>query len=158
MTTATLNKQMVEAKWTTVKMQEEFARVMAMNTMTTMGVVCKHGEEITKELQTAMLHNKVAHFKTLNVKTPMDLIKAMAEFEVNMFGSKVEVWGDEKAAHMQYNACGMWNAMKKVGMAPKQEEQMGNSMKDCMMNVAKEFGFTAETKFEGEVCVVSITH
>ncbi len=158
MTTATLTKQMVEAKWTTVKMQEEFARVMAKNTMTTMGVVCKHGEEITKELQTAMLHNKVEHFKTLNVKTPMELVKAMAEFEVNMFGSKIEVWGDEKAAHMQYVSCGMWNAMKNVGMAPTQEEQMGNSMKECMQNVAKEFGFKGETKFEGDVCTVSITH
>jgi hypothetical protein len=158
MTTATLNKQMVEAKWTTVKMQEEFARVMAQNTMTTMGVVCKHGEELTKELQTAMLHNKVEHFKALNVKTPMDMIKAMSEFEVNMFGSKVEVWGDEKAAHMQYNSCGMWNAMKKVGMAPKQEEQMGNAKTECMTNVAKEFGFKYEMKTEGDVCVVSITH
>ena len=158
MTTATLNKQMVEAKWTTVKMQEEFARVMAQNAMTTMGVVCKHGEVITNELHTAMLHDKVAHFKTLNIKTPMDLIKAMAESDVNMFGSKVEVWGDEKAAHMQKDTCGMWNAMKKVGMAPKQEEQMGTWMKDCMHNVAKEFGFKAETKMEGDACVVSITH
>jgi hypothetical protein len=51
----------------------------------------------------------------------------------------------------------MWNAMKKVGMGPKQEEQMHVSMKDCMQNVAKEFGFTGDIKMDGDVCVVSIT-
>jgi len=158
MTTATLNKQTVEAKWNTVKLQEEFSRVIATNMMTTMGVLCKHGEELTKEFQTAMLHNKVEHFKKLEVKTPIELVKAMAEFEANVFGSKIEIWGDEKSAHMQYNACGMWNAMKKFGkMEPKQEEMMGTQFATCMTNLAKEFGFKGETKMEGEVALVSFT-
>jgi len=124
----------------------------------TMGVLCKHGEELTKEFQTAMLHNKVEHFKKLEVKTPIELVKAMAEFEANVFGSKIEIWGDEKSAHMQYNACGMWNAMKKFGkMEPKQEEMMGTQFATCMTNLAKEFGFKGETKMEGEIALVSFT-
>ena len=158
MTTATLTKHTVEAKWNTAKMQEEFGRVMATNMMTTMGVVCKHGEELTKELQAAMMANKVEHFKHLGVHNPMDLVKHMAEFEANMFGSKIEIWGDEKVAHMQYNMCGMWNAMKNSGkMDAKHEEKMGAQFQTCTQNLAKEFGFTADIKMEGETCVMTFT-
>ncbi len=157
MTTATLTKHVVEAKWNTVKLQEEFARVVATNMMTTMHVMCKN-EEMMKEFQTAMLHNKVEHFKALHVTNPMELVKAMAEFEANLFGSKIEIWGDEKAAHMQYNACGMWNAMKKTGkMEPKQEEKMGEQFAMCTQNLAKEFGMKAEVKMEGETCLMTFT-
>ncbi|HEY9682262.1 MAG TPA: hypothetical protein V6C86_11845 [Oculatellaceae cyanobacterium] len=158
MTTATLSKQTVEAKWNTAKLQEEFGRVMAMNMMTTMGILSKHGEELTKEFQAAMMHNKVEHYKQLGVKTPMDLVKHMAEFEANMFGSKIEIWGDEKTAHMQYNACGMWNAIKKTGkMDAQQEEKMGAQFQTCTQNLAKEFGITAEIKFEGDSCLMTFT-
>jgi hypothetical protein len=158
MTTATLNKHTVEAKWNTAKLQEEFGRVMATNMMTTMGVVCKHGEELTNELQTAMTHAKAEHYKKLGVKNPMDLVKHMAEFETNMFGSKIEIWGDEKTAHLQHNTCGMWDAMKKTGMVDaKNEEKMGAQFQTCTQNLAKQFGFTAEMKMEGETCVVTFT-
>jgi hypothetical protein len=162
MTTATLTKETVEAKWNVEKLQEEFARTVATNSMTAMSVMSKHGEEMSKEFSTAMRHGKVEHLKQLGVKTPVELVKAMAEMEANLFGSKIEIWGDEKAAHIKYVSCGMWNAMKKVSKMDAQEEtkwgaKMATQMDSCMQEMAKEFGFKSEMKIEGQVCSVSFT-
>jgi len=159
MTTVALNKQVVEPKWNTTKIQEEVARTHSMLYLTAMNFVAKHGgEKGVEEFQTEMRNHKVEHYKKLGVKTPLDLVKAMAEFEVNVFGSKVEISGDDHKAELKYNSCAMWNAMKTFGhLNTQQEEQMGRSFDMCMQNLAKEFGFKGESKFEGEVCVLSFT-
>ena len=98
MTTAT--KQIIESKWNTQKIHEETARLLASQWMAAYGVICKHGEEAIKEFETVKRQEKVAYFKALKVTTPIELVKAMAEFEANVFGSKIEIWGDEKEDSM----------------------------------------------------------
>ena len=152
MTTAT--KQIIESKWSTKQIHEETARLLASQWMAAYGVICKHGEEAIKEFETVKRQEKVAYFKALKVTTPIELVKAMAEFEANVFGSKIEIWGDEKEASMSYKTCGMWEALKKYGhMNKEQEEKMGAQFENCTSLFAKEFGFKGETKFEGENCV-----
>lgn len=153
MTTAT--KQLIESKWTNVQIQKETARVVASQWMAAYGVICKQGEAAIKEFDTANRTEKVAYFKALKVTTPMELVKAMAEHEANVFGSKIEIWGDEKQAHLSYQSCGMWNALKEHGhMTKEQEAMMGKQMETCTSEFAKEFGFKGETKIEGENCAV----
>jgi hypothetical protein len=156
MTTATKIK--VEPKWSMAKMQEEVANMVAMQMMTSYGVVCRHGEELAKEFHAACLQNKVQQYKALNVKTPMDLVKAMSEKEANLFGSQIEIWGDDKDAHMNYTMCGMWNAMKKhPQMGQQQQEMMGQQFAMTMEQLAKELGFKGEVKMEGDTCSVHFT-
>lgn len=158
MTTATLNRTVVEPKWNTTKIQEEAVRMYALQFMTAMNVLCKQGEQAAREFTTAMQQNKIEHYKQLNIKTPIELVQAMSEFETNVFGSKIEIWGDEKAAHLQYNQCGMWNAMKNTGkMNCQQEEKMGQTFEHCVQGLAQGFGFKGEVKFEGEKAVLTFT-
>jgi hypothetical protein len=154
----TITKTKIEPNWTAQKIQENVARIHGLTFMTAMKTLAKHGQEAVNEFQTEMRNLKVEHYKANGVKTPIDLAKAIAEFETNLFGSKIEVWGDEKAAHLQYNSCAMWDSMKKYGkFSPKQEEEMGANFDNCMQMLAKDFGFKGETKFEGETCVISFT-
>ncbi|MFX6759364.1 hypothetical protein ABTH30_20970, partial [Acinetobacter baumannii] len=83
----------------------------------------------------------------------MELVKAMAEKEANLFGSQIEIWGDDKEAFMHYTMCGMWNAMKQMPqMGKEQQEKMGMQFAMTIEHLAKELGFNGETKMEGETC------
>jgi hypothetical protein len=158
MTTTTLNKTTIETTWTAQKIQEETARVLAMQWMTAYQLLSKAGEQYAQEFETTLRQNKVEQYKKLGVKTPIDLVKAMAEFEANLFGSKIEIFGDESKACLTYNQCGMWNAMQKMGkMTPEQEEKMGHHFQNCVSNLAKEFGFKGEVKFEEPCATVTFT-
>lgn len=153
--TTTLTKKTVETTWTPKQIQERATEMMAMQWMTAYGILCKHGETASKEFDTQLRRFKAEHYKKMGVKTPLDLVKAVAEFEANVFGSKIEIWGDEKEAHLSYNACGMWEAMKKLGqMTKEQEQKMEGQFEHCVTEFAKEFGFTATLKMEGDECCV----
>lgn len=149
MTTTT--KTRVEQTWALAKVQEEAARVFARNCFTAMTVLEKVGPEAVKQYQEAMLKNKVEFFKAQGVKTPLELVKAMAEFETNVFGSKVVVVGDEKSASLEYETCACMNAMKSEGLIkPEMMEKMGKNFAQQTELLGKEFGFKGEMKMVGE--------
>jgi len=155
MTTAIANKTIVEAKWPVAKVQEESAKAAARQFLAAFGVLCKQGKEAVEAYQHAMHIQKVEYYKSLGIKTPIDLVKAMSEYESNIFGSKIEIWGDEKKAFLSYSTCGMWNAMKEIGkLTPEMEEKMGTWFQTCVTNMAKDFGFQGEVNFEGETCAL----
>lgn len=153
----TMTKTVVAPTWTTTQIQENVARVYATQFVTAMQVIGKFGGEAAlTEFETEMRKARIEHIKSLGVKTPIELAKAMAEFEANVFGSKIEIVGDDKHAELKYISCAMWEALKKVGkLDAKKEEEMGSKFESCMKNTAKEFGFNAEFKMEGETCTVS---
>lgn len=81
----------------------------------------------------------------------------MSEYETNLFGSKIVVWGDEKSASMQYEVCACYDAMKKeLKLTPAQDEQMGGIFAKNIELIGKEFGFKGEVKFDAakEACAV----
>lgn len=151
-----LQKTQVKPTWKPEQMQEMYCHMMANNFMAANQVLAKYGEETMKEFQTAQRQPMVEYYKKLNVKTPIEIIKAKAELETNIFGSKIEFWGDDKEAHLTYNSCGMWNAMQKCGMSKEQEEKMGECFETCIKNFAQEFGLNGEVKFEGEKATVTL--
>lgn len=118
------------------------------NCMTTTKVLEKRSPEALTELRQALATMKVEYFKHQGVKTPVELVKAMAELETNMFGSKMKFWGDEKQASVEYEVCGCYNAMKDVlKLNETEQETMGKVWATMIEVMAKEFGFKGETKF-----------
>ena len=89
MTTAAV-KTPIEAKWNTHKIQEEAARVIASNYLAIHQVLGKYGEQAINEFETTIRKYKVDHLKSVGVKNPIDLVKALGEFDTNVYGSKVE--------------------------------------------------------------------
>jgi len=149
MTTVIERKTTVEAKWSPKQIQEATVKTMAQNCLASHATVGKFGPDAVKELDKQLINGKVEYYKKVGVKTPVDLVKAMAEFETNVFGSKIQIQGDEKQASLIYESCAIWNTMKEIGkFTPKQEEEMGAGFEQCMQNLGKEFGFKTEIKFE----------
>jgi hypothetical protein len=148
MTTTATKPTLITTTWNTTKIQEESSRVLATQFVTIMGLLHKvGGEAAVQEFKTAMEAHKVEHFKGLGIKTPYDLVKAMAEFDANVFGSKVEIWGDEHTASMKYLSCGMWSAMEKHNLIkPEAKEEMSKGFGACMQSMGAKFGFTTEAQ------------
>jgi len=61
-----------------------------------------------------MRENKLNHYRSLNVTTPIELVKAMSEFEANVSAARSKS-GATTERHSKYNSCGMWNAIQKNG-------------------------------------------
>jgi len=156
--TVAIKRTPVEAKWTVTRIQEEAARATAQNCMAAMAIISKQGEEAIKEYQDILHKFQLEHLKAKGVKNPLDLARAKAEFETNVFGSKIDIEGDESRAQVIYNHCAMWDAMKKYGsLTPEKEEKMGQNFAMCVQNFAKEFGFKGEVQMEGETCTVTFS-
>lgn len=153
MTTAT--KTPVQATWAPTKVQETTALMAASNCYAAHQTLAKYGEEAVKEFQTTARQMRIEHLKTLGIKGAYDLAKAIAEQDANLFGSKIEISGDEKSATLTYLACGMWNAMKKLGkLTPEQEAKMGEGFQSCMQATAEQFGLKTDVQFEGTTCTI----
>lgn len=156
--TTTVAKTPVEAKWNIQKVQEEAARVIASNCLAAQQVLSKYGEKALEEYKAASREFRVNHLKSLGVKTPIELARAMAEAEANIFGSKIDISGDEKSASLTYNQCAMWNAIKEIGkLTPEQEEKMGAGFQSCMQDLAKEMNLKADVKMGEDSCTVTFT-
>jgi len=151
--TTTATKTPAHQTWTKEKIQEESVNGMVRLMTTTMRAIHEIGPEAVKKLDHAMLEMKVNHYKKLNVKTPIELVKIMAEYEVNVFGSKIAYWGDDKEAHMEYEYCACYNAMlnSECKLSKEEQEGMGKCFAEKMHGLAKAFGWTkAEVKFPTE--------
>lgn len=158
MTTTAIKKTVVEATWNLTQVQAEAARTLGQQFMTIMSILPQYGEKAVEDFRSAMRAQKIEHFKTLGVKTPFELVKATAEFETNVFGSKIEIWGDEKEAGMTYLTCGMWEAMSKAcSITKEQEAAMGKSWEGCVTAMATEFGFKANLEMTEKTATITYT-
>ena len=156
MTTAT--KTPIKATWPIAKVQAEAARAAATQCAAAFAVLPQLGEQAMTDYKAAGRKLRVAHLKEQGVKTPLELVTAMAEFEVNVFGSQIEITGDEKSATMTYEACAMWDAMQKVtNMTPAQQEEAGKGFQTCMQDLANEFGLKADMQMAEKTCAVTFT-
>ena len=156
MTTAT--KALVKANWPITKVQAEAVHAAASQCAAAFGVLSKLGEQAVADYKAASRKFKVAHLKEHGVKTPLELVTAMAELEANVFGSQIEVAGDEKSATMTYAACAMWDAMQKVtNMSAEEQEKMGKGFQTCMQDLANEFGFKADMQMGEKTCAVTFS-
>ena len=152
----TLTKTTVKPTWSPSKIQEETARVVASNCMAAHQAAAKQGEQAVADYQATARQFKVAHLKSLGVNNALELATALAEMEVNLFGSQIDISGDEKEATLTYNKCAMWEAMKKLNpMTPEQEKEKAAGFESCMQSLAQDLGLNATVKFEGETCAIS---
>lgn len=153
----TIQREQIKPTWKPEQLQEMYSHMMANNFMAVMSVFGKFGEEALDEYKTVSRKPMVEYYKKLGVKTPIEVIKAKAELESNIFGSVTEIWGDDKEAHLTYIKCGMWDAMKKCGGTgcAETEAKMMEGFQKCVSEFAKEFGLHGEVKLEGERATIT---
>jgi len=135
----------IETKWDAKKIQHATTAAFASVHLAAHQVFAKLDAKVREEFEALLRQSRIHHFKEIGVKTPLDLVRAIAESEHNLFGSDIEISGDDQKATLKYNSCAIWNHMQKQGkFTPEQEKAMGEQ---CIANwtaIAKEFGFKLE--------------
>jgi hypothetical protein len=148
----------VNTKWNLEKTQQTTARLISSMYVSAFQTLAKYGEKAHEEFDTVLRQHKIDHYKQMGVKTPLDLVKAIAETDHNVFGSDIEISGDDKKATLKYNSCGMWEAMQKLHkFTPEQEEKMGAQCASSWTHIAKEFGFNYEPKHEKDTYAMTFS-
>lgn len=150
-------KEQIKPTWNPEKLHEMYSHMTANNMMVVMNVLGKYAPEAMNEFKTASRKPMVEYYNRLGVKTPIEIVKAKAELESNIFGSIIEIEGDDKEAHLTYIKCGMWDAMKKCGgnACGETEAKMKEGFQNCVSEFAKEFGLTGTVKFDGEKAILT---
>jgi hypothetical protein len=139
----------VTTKWDAKKTAEVTSHIVASTWLSAFEVISKLDQKAQQEFHNLTTQHKLNHYKQMNIKNPMDLVRAIGETEHNVYGSDIEISGDENKATLKYNSCGMWNASQKLGkFTPEQEQKMGEQCVSTWSQIAKEFGFKYEPKME----------
>jgi len=139
----------VTTKWETKRTQETNAHIISSLFVSAYQTLSKYGDKAHQEFDSLVREHKINHYKSLGVKTPYDLVKAIAESEHNCFGSEVEISGDDKKASLKFLNCAVWNAMQKLHKpTPDQEAKMGEQCSANWTKIADAFGLKYEPKHE----------
>jgi len=147
MTTSAKNKQTVKADWPIQKIQEEITKTIASKIVSRLTMLEEDQEAAVEQHEKISAEQVAEGFKKCGVKTPLDLVKHMAEHEANLFGAQVEYAGDDKSATLFNLKPTMWLEAKKMAkMTSEQEQMMHEQYENWQENLAEALGFTAEVE------------
>lgn len=156
MTTAV--KEQIKASWTQKQLQEVTSQAMVNNYIAINKMFEKITPELRLEFRTMMAGMKAAHYKSLNVKTPLELARVMAEFDANVFGSSVIISGDDSKATIEYETCGCWSMMQKHScFTPAMGESLGECFKTSIELITKELGLKGHVEMTEKSAVIHIS-
>jgi hypothetical protein len=148
----------VEAKWDAQKRQEVTARIAAANCLAVQNLLQKVTPELKEQYENQAREYKVQAFKKIGVRTPLELVQAMAEVDANVYGSKVEISGDDTKAQIKFEQCAVGKAIQEVGnLNQEQMKKMFEGMDACAQKTAKEFGFKAETRVQNDTAEITFS-
>jgi predicted RNA-binding protein Jag len=92
----------------------------------------------------------------MGIKTPLDLVRHMAEFEVNLFGAEASISGDDNEAVLFNEKPAPWLEAKKIAkMNQEQEKEMQKHHEQWLKHLAEKLVFNI--KFETAADVNSET-
>lgn len=154
----TATKTQIKPTWTQEKLQEVTSHTIVNNYIGVTKLLEKVSPELRHEFRTLMSGMKANYYKSLNVKTPMELATAMAEFDANIFGSKVVVSGDNNKATIEFETCGCWSLMQQHScFTPSMGESMGECYKTSVDLISKELGFKGVVEMTEKSAVIHIS-
>ncbi|MDZ4835632.1 MAG: hypothetical protein SGJ27_17795 [Candidatus Melainabacteria bacterium] len=151
MTTST-TKQLIKQDWDLQKVRESATKMAALQIVNRLDFMEKNHEkkEHGKELFAMEEHaaeKKAEVMKKAGVKSPLDLVRHIAEYEANMFGAKTSIEGDDSKATLFNEKPTVWLEAKKIAkMTDKQEEKMQHHYKEWMEHLAASFEFKTHTE------------
>ncbi len=155
MTTAIIQKTVVEPSWTRIKVQEEASSAVTGQMFATTRILASAAPELLSQIRQEWSKLRVEYFRAQGVRTPLDLVRAWAEYDANMFGSTLRYWGDEKQAHVEYNHCACWSVLEHLTSAESEQASMSTGWAQITQMLATQFGFTGSEKIgtePGESC------
>lgn len=149
--TTSMQVQTVKPTWDLRKLQEAATKHAAHRIISRLHFIEKHPGKEIDELEQASAHLKAEFLKKCAVKSPMDLVKHIAEFEVNMYGTEASIQGDEHNAILVTNNSTVWQEVKKLGNITKEQEaKVQSHYRQWVESLAQGFGFKAQVEVTNE--------
>ena len=101
------------------------------------------------EKASAQLNSDV--LQAAGIKNPLDLVKHLAEYEVNMFGSEASISGDENCATLINEKSQVWlETIKQNNLSSEQIETMLDHYGAWMKHLGHRFGYKVHIDFAKE--------
>ena len=110
---SSIQKQKIKATWDVKKMQETATKMMSHQISGRLQSIEKQPGKEIDAMEQQCAHLKAQCMKESGVKTPMDLVRHLAEFEVNMFGSEASIEGNDRTAVLINEKPTVWLEAKK---------------------------------------------
>lgn len=160
MNTVAISKSKGTATWTKNEMQEQISVALVGHMLAAVRLLEGH-PDIAAAVRKEWARLKVENFCQQGVRTPLDLVRVWTEYETNMFGSKMQFWGDEKQAYVEYYDCGCWSALERTNASETDKKAMCKFWEEITRLLAEEFGFIGEEKIGSEpdeaYCTITFT-
>lgn len=151
-------KTLIKPNWTIEKLQEVTSHVIINNVMIINKLMEKLTPELRQEFHLMMLNMKVDYFRSLNIKTPMDLAIGIAEYDTNVWGSKVHLEGEPNKVTVEIETCGCWNLIQKHPcFTPNLGINRGECHKKVLGIITEELGFKGNIEITDEHIIIHIT-
>jgi hypothetical protein len=138
--TQAIQKQDIQPSWSVQQIQDHLVKMIVEKIQTNIqlkeqGVI---GDIDKLEKESAI--QKAERFKKAGVKSPLELVKRLAELAVNMTGSKVSIAGTDTEATLLNEEPKVWLEAKKV-LNEDEQKRMLTSFQSWMVDLGDAFGF-----------------
>lgn len=144
MSTITTNKKPVAPNWQTAQVQTEVVKSVATIYASLETVLAKASPEIAAEAAKIVLINK-GYYANLPIKSPLDLVNAVAEYTANVLGIKVAIVGDADKPLIIFEGGTLANKLAAViSLAPSQVPTLIDYFKKGFGELGAQFGYKTE--------------
>jgi hypothetical protein len=158
MATITKEKQSVQANWPIERIQQEITKMIAGKIVTRLKLVESGAEDVVEKFGRMSAEQLAETLRHNGVKTPLQLVKYMAEHQANLFAAKVEYGGDENNATLFIENPTVWLEVKKIApMSPEQEKLMQKHYENWKRHLAKSMGFESQVEIRDNTCTVTFS-
>lgn len=156
--TTLVQKHSIQPKWSIGELRREATRMVASSIVARIKMMEKAPAGQVNKFVKSSAKEKASFFKACGVQSPLDLVKFLAEHEVNMFGSRAKISGDEDSAFVINEWPRVWLEAKRLApMNHKQEQMMIHQYETWMQELGKTFGFTTKVQITKKGCGSTIT-
>lgn len=150
----------VEATWDLARIRKEAGRLITDYKMA-IWLVLQNEPEILEKLQAILYGQFVDQLKADGVKTPMDLVRYLAELTVNLVGGTASISGDDNEASIAFDHIPGWDQTKdKLELdSSEQKEKLMLVFRDSLDRFCAllDLNFTAEVEGDFECPVAKLT-
>lgn len=112
----------VEATWNTDRVRKEAGRLIFDYKMA-IWLALQDQPEILEKLQEVLYGEFVKQLQAEGIKTPIDLVRYLAELTANLFGGTVSIIGDTSEASLAFDDIPGWDQIKEKFEFDSSEEK-----------------------------------
>jgi hypothetical protein len=144
MSTIIENKKPVSANWQTSKVQAEVLKSIATLYASLETILPPANPELIAEVKKIVLINK-GYYAGLPIKTPIELISAIAEYATNVLGIKVAIVDDINKASIVFEGGTLVNKLAGINnLAPGEVKPLVDYFKSGLVELGTQFGFKTD--------------